>query len=162
MSQTLETLIVEDDPTGRAALVEWMEQQGVHCRGVASVAEARSAITEQSYDLTLLDIQLPDASGMDLLPELGGTKTDVVVISGHSTVEDAVSALRLGAVDFLTKPIDMARLHAILKNQHERLALRGQVQDLRDELRSFGRFGEMVGASAAMQRVYECISRVAP
>jgi two-component system response regulator AtoC len=158
----LEALIVEDDGIGREALVAWMEQQGVRCDGVASVAEARSALAAKEYDLVLLDIQLPDASGMDLMEELRGTRSDVVVISGHSTVDHAINALRLGAVDFLTKPIDMARLHAILKNQQERIALRGQVHDLREKLRGLGRFGDMVGASTPMQRVYECIARVAP
>jgi len=158
----LDILIVEDDNAGREALVAWMEQQEIQCQGVATVAEARAAIANRHFHLALLDIQLPDARGTDLLPELTGCQTDVVVISGHSTVDDAISALRLGAVDFLTKPIDMARLHTIVQNQHERLALRGQVQDLREKLRSFGRFGDMVGGSAAMQKVYECISRVAP
>jgi len=158
----LDILIVEDDSTQREALVGWMEQQGIHCQGVANVADARAAIAQGNFHLALLDIQLPDARGMDLLPELTRCQTDVVVISGHSTVDDAVVALRLGAVDFLTKPIDMARLHTIVQNQHERLALRGQVQDLREKLRSFGRFGDMVGGSQAMQKVYECISRVAP
>src|SRR5690606_9555188 len=105
----LETLIVEDDDAGRAALVGWMEQMGIRCHQAATAAEARSAIVDHTFDLALLDIQLPDASGMDLLPELNETQTDVVVISGHSTVDDAIAALRLGAVDFLTKPIDMAR-----------------------------------------------------
>jgi len=99
---------------------------------------------------------------VDLLPELIAAQCDVVMISGHSSVDQAVSTLRMGAVDFLTKPIDFARLHAIVQNQQERLALRSQVQDLREELRGLGRFGDMVGASAAMKHVYECIARVAP
>ncbi len=159
----LDILIVEDDDAGREALVAWMENQGIRSRGVPSVEEARAAMAECNFHLALLDIQLSDSqSGLELLPELTQNQTDVVVISGHTTVDDAINALRLGAVDFLTKPIDMARLHAIVQNQLERSALRVQVQDLRNKLRSFGRFGDMIGASAAMQRVYECISRVAP
>jgi DNA-binding NtrC family response regulator len=159
----LDILIVEDDETGREALVAWMENQGLRARGAATLAEARTLITEGHFDLALLDVQLPEnASGLELLPQLTESQTDVVVISGQTTVDDAIAALRLGAVDFLTKPIDMARLHAIVQNQLERSALRNQVQDLRVKLRSFGRFGDMIGASAVMQRVYECISRVAP
>ena len=159
----LDILIVEDDDAGRQALVAWMENQGLRPRGVATVDEARAAMAECTFHLAMLDVQLPEnQSGLELLPDLTKALTDVVVISGHTTVDDAINALRLGAVDFLTKPIDMARLHAIVQNQLERSALRVQVQDLRDKLRSFGRFGDMIGASPAMQRVYECISRVAP
>jgi two-component system response regulator AtoC len=159
----LDILIVEDDDAGRQALVAWMENQGLRARGAATVEEARAAMAESNYHLALLDIQLPEnQSGLELLPELTQYQTDVVVISGHTTVDDAIKALRLGAVDFLTKPIDMARLHAIVQNQLERSAMRAQVQDLRNKLRSFGRFGDMIGASSAMQRVYECVSRVAP
>ena len=158
----LDVLIVEDDNVGRDALVSWMEQQGFTSVGVGSVADARTAITNRSFHMALLDIQLPDSSGVDLLPELTAAQIDVVMISGHSTVDQAVSTLRMGAVDFLTKPIDFARLHAIVQNQQERVALRGQLQDLREELRGLGRFGDMVGASPAMKKVYECIARVAP
>ena len=109
----------------------------------------------------LLDGQLPDGNGTDLLPELENV-CDVVMVSGESTLDDAIAALRRGALDFLPKPIDMARLAAILANLDRRVELRGRVHGLRNQLLDLGRYGDMVGASPAMKQVYEWIERVAP
>jgi DNA-binding NtrC family response regulator len=88
--------------------------------------------------------------------------TDVVVITGHSSVDSAVEALRQRAIDYLTKPMDVARLRAVLTNVTRRRELYEEVRDLRAELRQLGRFGPMIGASASMQPVYDAIGRVAP
>ena len=158
----LRTLLVEDDPVSGAALAEHLESQGLRTTLVASLADARTQLADGVFDLVLLDIQLPDGSGAELLAELDGSPTDVVMISGQTTIEDTLDALRRGALDFLPKPIDMARLKAIIANLNSRMQLRGQVQDLRRQLIELGRFGGMVGSSPAMKRVYDCIERVAP
>jgi DNA-binding NtrC family response regulator len=86
----------------------------------------------------------------------------VVVITGHASVETAVEALRRGATDYLTKPVDLARLKAILANVARTRELQAEIGTLRGELRKLGRFGPLVGASAAMGAVYDLIARVAP
>src|SRR5690606_18209625 len=123
--------------------------------------QALEAIEAGVPALALLDIRLPDGSGNDLLRKLASTECDVVMVSGRSSVDDATSALRHGAIDFLPKPIDMARLKATVHNLEQRTNLRNEVRSLRGQLKSLGRFGQMVGASRAMQEVYGCIERVA-
>jgi len=158
----LKVLIVEDDAADCQALVQLMQSQGLEASGAETLAEARARLQDDAFELVLLDIQLPDGSGTDLLPELEERETDVVMVSGQSTLDDAIAALRRGALDFLQKPIDVPRLTAIVENLRRRAALRDQVRSLRGQLRELGRFGDLVGASPAMQRVYECIERVAP
>jgi DNA-binding NtrC family response regulator len=86
----------------------------------------------------------------------------VVLITGNATVETAVEALRTGARDYLTKPLDMPRLKAILANVSRTLAMQEEIGTLRGQLRQLGRFGPMIGGSPAMQRVYDLIAKVAP
>ena len=107
---------------------------------------------------------LPDGKGTDLLrehSEKGGT-AEFVVVTGRATLESAVTALRGGASDYLTKPIDVARLDALLERVRKTVELRQELTSLRGELRDLGRFGELIGASSAMQEVYRLIERVAP
>jgi two-component system response regulator AtoC len=117
----------------------------------------------RAADLVLIDLMLPDGSGMDLLKEVGGSAaTDVVLITGYASVDSAVQALRAGAADYLTKPVDIARLRTILTNVKRTRELKDEIDRLRDELRGLGRFGPLIGSSAPMGRVYDLISRVAP
>jgi DNA-binding NtrC family response regulator len=99
---------------------------------------------------------------MDLLPELEGLPESpgVILVTGQASVETAVEALRRGVVDYLTKPIDFARIKMALGNLTRTRDLTSQIGSLRGELRSLGRFGLMVGASPAMQRVYDLLTRV--
>src|ERR1700761_9796092 len=87
---------------------------------------------------------------------------EFVVVPGHATVESAVDALRMGAADYLVKPINMQRVRAILGRLPRPGDLKAEIGTLRGELRRMGRFGLMVGNSPAMQEVYDQISRVAP
>jgi len=84
------------------------------------------------------------------------------MITGHASVDSAVEALRQRAMDYLTKPLDVPRLRVVLANVSRRRELNEEVQSLRNELRQLGRFGPMIGASQAMQPIYDAISRVAP
>ena len=158
----LHTLVVDDDEPSANALASYLQAQGLRTSVAGSLASAREQLAAEPVDLVMLDLQLPDGNGTDLLRELERQAVDVVMISGQTTIEDAIAALRLGAVDFLQKPLDLPRLQAILANQQQRRALRSEVRELRRQLIGLGRFGDMIGASPAMQRVYECIERVAP
>jgi DNA-binding NtrC family response regulator len=84
------------------------------------------------------------------------------MITGHSSVDSAVEALRQRATDYLTKPLDVPRLRAVLANVSRRRELYEEVRDLRAELRQLGRFGPMIGAASTMQTVYDAVGRVAP
>jgi two-component system response regulator AtoC len=161
---TPSALIVEDSGSSQELLSEWLKQMrfgAIETRG--TLVDAQAILVERSFDLVLLDLQLPDGSGLELLKQLEDhPDAEVVVITGHGTIDSAIDAMRGGAIDYLTKPVDLRRLQKIVTKSCRALELRSEVASLRGELRRMGRFGSMLGASAAMQRIYDLIVRVAP
>lgn len=156
-------LIVDDEPNTRAALAEIVSAEGFTTAVAGDLREARIQIVRQSPDVVLTDLKLPDGSGMDLFKELDPSiPVEVILITGHASVESAVDALRLGAADYLIKPINMQRLKALLDRIPRAGDLKAEIGSLRGELRRFGRFGRMLGSSAAMQDLYDQIGKVAP
>ncbi len=156
-------LVVEDDLNSLTALAEVVELEGFTTATASTLAAARELFAEHLPDLVLIDLMLPDGSGIDFLKDTGSSPaTEVVVITGHASVDTAVQALRTGAADYLTKPVDIARLRTILTNVKRTRELKDEIELLRDELRGLGRFGPMIGASEPMGKVYDLISRVAP
>lgn len=156
-------LIVDDEPNTRAALAEIVSAEGFTNAVAGDLREARIQLVRQSPDVVLTDLKLPDGSGMDLFKELDPSiPVEVILITGHASVESAVDALRLGAADYLIKPINMQRLKAILDRIPRAGDLKAEIGSLRGELRRFGRFGRMLGGSPAMQDLYDQIGKVAP
>jgi two-component system response regulator AtoC len=156
-------LIVDDDTNTREALAALATQEGFTTALAGSVAEARVQLVRQRPDVVLMDLRLPDGSGTDLFEDLEDPASiETILITGHASVESAVDALRLGASDYLTKPVNLQRLKAVLSRVPKSGELRAEIGALRDELRRLGRFGRLVGRSPAMQDVYDKIARVAP
>jgi len=156
-------LVVDDDVRFRASLELLVQREGFTVRGAGSLAEARAELEREPADVCLLDLSLPDGDGLAWLREeptpFGG---EVIVVTGHASVDSAVESLQRGALDYLTKPIDRARLRTALINVARTRALKQEVGSLRGELRDLGRFGRLVGRSKPMLEVYDLISRVAP
>jgi two-component system response regulator AtoC len=159
----LNVLVIEDDADFRASVVALLAREGYRTAEASSLAQAREQLRDAPPDVVLLDLVLPDGDGLDLLadPDLTAT-SEFVVMTGHAAVDSAVAALRDGALDYLTKPVDRARLQTILTNADRTRGLKQEVSALRGELRRLGRFGSMVGRSKSMQQVYDLIARVAP
>jgi DNA-binding NtrC family response regulator len=156
-------LIVDDDANTREALAALVQAEGFTTAPAGSVEQARIQLVRQRPDVVLMDLRLPDGSGTDLFEDLEDRGTiETILITGHASVESAVEALRLGASDYLTKPVNVQRLKAVLSRVPKSGELRAEIGQLRDELRRLGRFGRLVGRSAAMQEVYDKIARVAP
>jgi two-component system response regulator AtoC len=156
-------LIVDDDSNTREALAAIAAAEGFTTATAESIAEARIQLVRQRPDVLLMDLKLPDGSGMDLFEDLDDRSSiETILITGHASVESAVEALRLGASDYLTKPVNLQRLKAVLQRVPRSGELRAEIGALRDELRRLGRFGRLVGRSPAMQDVYDKIARVAP
>jgi len=155
-------LIVDDDSGLQDALGAVVAEHGFTFDSARTVEEARALLRTMDPDLILLDLNLPDAPGMDLLESAAPGSADVVLITGNATVDSAVRALREGATDYLVKPVDLARLKVVLTNVATRCELKAEVASLRSELRGLGRFGPLIGSSAPMQQVYDAISLVAP
>ncbi len=159
----LHSLIVDDDFDFLSGVSEIASEAGFTVFGAASLAEARDVLEKGPVDLVMIDLVLPDGLGLELLREVkaaGGS--DVILISGVATLDSAIEALRLGALDYLTKPLDTARLRSVLLHVVRLRSLKEEVGTLRGELRKFGRFGRLIGLSPAMQGVYDLMSKVAP
>jgi two-component system, NtrC family, response regulator AtoC len=155
-------LLVDDDSGFVLGLAEAVKREGFEVRTAGNLQQARAALREEEPDALLVDMQLPDGSGLELLQEPEGRlPPGVIFISGNSSIELAVQALQLGATDFLTKPVDFARVKVALANLSRTRELARQVGALRGELRRLGRFGSMIGASRRMQEVYDLIAKVA-
>jgi DNA-binding NtrC family response regulator len=155
-------LIVDDDPGFQAGLAELVKREGFAVQTANTLKQARAEIAAHPPDILLLDLNLPDGSGLSLLEGFEpASAPEVVLITGSASVETAVDALRRGATDYLTKPVDFARVKMALANVTRALGMRGEINSLRSELRKLGRFGPMIGASPPMQKVFDLIGRVA-
>ncbi len=155
-------LLVDDEPAHLEAMQALVERQGFETRTATSLEGARRSLEEENFDLLITDLQLPDGTSLDLLPLMEQRPAmDLVLVTGHASVDTAVRAMRGGATDYLTKPIDVRRLEKVLAHVQRAARLRGQVGALREELRGLGRFGRMIGASSPMQAVYDQVLKVA-
>ncbi len=156
-------LIVEDDESALESLSELVGRQGFSTSTATTLERARDLLSRRPPALLLLDLQLPDGNGLDLLDDVGEeSDIEVVLVTAHATVETAVAAVRQGVTDYLTKPIDVTRLKAVLANVARARELRDEIGGLRDELRKLGRFGRIVGVSKPMQELYDLIAKAAP
>ncbi|HEX2164812.1 MAG TPA: sigma-54 dependent transcriptional regulator [Thermoanaerobaculia bacterium] len=154
-------LAVDDDPNFLNALAELIENQGFTTNTATTLRDARERLLHKQPDIALIDLRLPDGSGMELLRELEKVPTEVIVITGHADVDSAVEALRIGAADYLTKPLDVVRLKEILadvRRSETSLPKVSPVEDAEEQ----GRLGLLLGASPAMLQVYKQMARVAP
>ncbi|MFI4944539.1 MAG: sigma-54-dependent transcriptional regulator, partial [Burkholderiales bacterium] len=155
-------MIVDDDPGFLAGLSELVRREGFDVQGAVDLKQAREQIAANPPDILLVDLHLPDGSGLALLEDFEPRSApEVILITGSASLETAVDALRRGATDYLTKPVDFARVKMALGNVTRALKLRGEIGSLRGELRKLGRFATLVGASPPMQKVYDLIDRVA-
>jgi DNA-binding NtrC family response regulator len=155
-------LVVDDDPDSLAALEALVAREGFDVVTAVDLAEAEQRAAERAPAAILVDYHLPDGPGLLLIERLPEPRPEIVLVTGRATVETAVEALRAGATDYLTKPVDVARLKAVLESAAKASVLRSELRELREELRELGRFGAMIGSSKPMQEVYDLVARVAP
>jgi DNA-binding NtrC family response regulator len=155
-------LIVEDDADSAQMMAALVGAQGFSAATARSLRDARRQMALQQPDLLLLDLKLPDGNGMALLDDtdlIGNS--EVVLMTGHASLETSIQALRYGAADYLIKPVSAKQLQSILSRVTRPSVLRAEVNTLNDDLQRTGRFGHLVGRSEVMRRVYEQIARVA-
>jgi len=154
-------LIVEDDADSAEMMAALIASEGFTAATATSLRDARRQLALQEPDIVLLDLVLPDGSGMELFNEPETlANTEVVLITGHASLETSIQALRLGAADYLIKPVNIKQLQGILSRVMRPSTLKAEIANLRAELERTGRFGLLWGRSAAMQRVYEQVARV--
>ncbi|MBN9429954.1 MAG: sigma-54-dependent Fis family transcriptional regulator [Burkholderiales bacterium] len=156
-------LIVEDDPNSADMLAELVAAEGFSTATAGSLHDARQQIAFRQPDVVLLDLSLPDGSGMELFESVDrGESCEIVLITGHASLETSIQALRLGAADYLLKPVNVARLRNVLGRANRSAETRGRLNDERGQAEAKGRFGRLWGRSPVMLEIYRQIGRVAP
>jgi DNA-binding NtrC family response regulator len=157
-------LIVEDEPSTRLGLTELLRTWGFTADAAGDGEEALQRITTFRPSIIISDLVMPRMGGLDLLRALkdDGGEFTIVILTAQGTVETAVEALKEGAYDYLTKPIEPQRLKILLDKIVERLETLRENKVLRKQLREHGSFGRMIGSSAQMRKVYQTIEQAAP
>ena len=155
----MKTLIVEDNATLRAIYAQYLDGTGLEVDSVETLCAARDSLAKADAQLVLLDIELPDGNGLDLIDDLQqlSPQPAVVVMTGHGAGY-AEQAIARGADDFLNKPFDAARLRATLLNAAEKQKLSQQVASLSVKRE---RLGSLRGQSSTMQTVFETVESLA-
>jgi len=153
-------LIVDDEHDIRELLVLTLGRMGLRTDTAATVAMARAQLAQGSYDLCLTDMRLPDGSGLEIIAEIAAHHPDtpVAMITAFGNVEAAVDALKAGAFDFVSKPVDLAVLRGLVKHA---LELNQRRRDGLGKIRAGAGLGRLSGNSPAMQALRETVAKVA-
>ena len=160
----MRVLIVEDDVSARRGLTELVRAWGYDAEGAADGQEGLEKITTYRPSAVLADMVMPRMDGLDLLRRVKDQLGEVtfVLITAQGSVDTAVEAMKEGAYDYLTKPVDPQRLRTLLSHVAEREHALRDVATLRRQLHDHGRFGQMVGNAPALRAVYRIIEQAAP
>ena len=161
---TLRVLIAEDDPSARTGLMELVRAWGYDTTGAVDGDDALAKVDSEQPDIVLADLVMPRRDGLSLLRALGDRLNELtfVMITAQGSVDSAVTAVKEGAYDYLTKPIDPQRLRVLLEKTVERHDTLRQVAALKRQLLKSGRFGRTIGSSPAIREVYQLIEQTAP
>ena len=157
-------LLVDDQSSIRLTLTALLKQAGHTLAQSPSGEDALQKIAKDDFDIVITDLNLGDSNGMDVLKaaKINNPQTEVIVLTGYGSVESAVAAMKSGAIDYLTKPIDSEELKLAIARATERQKLKSEVTRLRAEVEQKFTPGSIVATSDAMKRVLEMVRRVAP
>ncbi len=160
-------LICDDEKNIRSGLAMAMELDGYQSLEAADGQEAWEKINKMGVDLVITDLRMPGMSGEELLKKISGAypRMPVIILTGHGTIETAVEAMRAGAVDFFTKPVDLDRLSLVVKKALSDTDLYAEHERLKEEvlqLRARNRYDRIIGKSQKMVELMDTVSQVAP
>jgi len=152
-------LVVDDEAEERKALAQLVRSWGYEVESAASADEALNIIERHPPTVVVTDLVLEDMDGLALLQKArsSGYAGPVLLLTGHASIENAVNAMRQGAHDYLTKPVDPLRLQVLLEKAGDQASLSREVTLLRHQLRQKGAFGQLAGESRPMQEVFRWI-----
>src|SRR5579872_7433535 len=157
-------LIVEDEPAARVGLEQLVKSWGFVADSAQDGEDALEKVTSFRPAIVITDLVMPRLDGLGLLRALQSQGADVttLLLTAQGTVETAVEAMKEGAYDYLTKPIDIQRLKILLDKIVERLETMREVKALRRQLREHGTFGSLIGNSPEMRKIYQIVEQAAP
>ncbi len=155
-------LVVDDEVLFAKAVVRHLDKAGYRCAQVGTLAAADEQLNEQATDLVLLDMRLPDGSGLDFLQRLRArSAVPVIVMTAYGEVEDAVTAMKCAASDYLKKPIDLEELRVNIEKVLNHAALGRQLEYSRARETSLVERAQLLGASPAIEQVRQQVARIA-
>ena len=157
-------LVADDEESIRWVLSKALSKQGFHVDLAEDGSQARNLASQQHYDLAILDIKMPGVQGLDLLKQFRSDYPDtlVIIMTAEATMEHAVTAMKNGAYDYLTKPFDLTALDAIILKAGKAAELTEKIDQLKEELQDQCSIGRtIIGNSQPMQEIYKTLGRVA-
>ncbi|MFT3837698.1 MAG: sigma-54 dependent transcriptional regulator [Myxococcaceae bacterium] len=163
IQKKVKVLVVDDDPVVLRAAQEILSREGYQVVAIDDSVEALAAVKDPSFDVAVLDIKMPNLSGMDLLKALKSARPDVEVLmmTAFATVETAVEAVKAGAYDYLTKPFEnIDVLSLAVARAAEKKALRDRTRVLEEQLTARSQFEDLIGQSAQMRSVFKLVETV--
>ncbi len=157
-------LIVDDEINARTALVELLRDEGYAVDAAADAFKALGKVADFAPDLVLTDLKMPGMDGLQLLAKLRENDHDlpVIVMTAFGEVETAVKAMRVGARDYLSKPVNVEELSVVVARELEQRRLRAETGLLRQRLSEKYSFSNIIGSSAPMQAVFKTVAQIAP
>ncbi len=162
MSPRTSLLIVDDEKVVRDSLTKWFLEDGFNVGSAENATDALRQMQAQPWDIILLDIKMPGMDGMELqqrIKEVDPTST-IIFITAHASVDTAVQALKMGAFDYVTKPVDPDYLSHLINNAVKQRTLQQENLKLKEQIAEFPKFDEIIGESPAIQKVFELIQTV--
>ena len=162
MKERTKILIVDDEAPSREALVLLLKNADSDVMGAGSGKEAFDLLAENDFDIIITDLFLPDLDGIDILKQVKSVSPamEVILITGHASAETAVRAMKEGAYDYITKPLNIDELRLIIGKAVEKRRLLNENVYLKKQLRDKFEFANIIGASPAMQKVFNRMKRI--
>jgi len=162
-SAALSLLIVDDEVSTRNLCNDVALEAGLHVYASSTTEQALDILDQYPIDIVVTDLKIPQIGGLELIKRIrvGNPQVSVIVLTQYGTIETAIEATRLGAVDYVTKPFHVEELRSKLERLVRSIELDQENRVLREQLRSRPGFGGLIGVSPRMQRVYKLIEKVA-
>lgn len=163
-SAVIDLLLVDDDAELRGDIVSYLSSRGYRVHACGDGEEALALSDRRAFDVAILDMALPSLSGLEVLDRLKsrGAECEVVMLTGEGTIETAVEAMKLGAREFLSKPIGLRDLERLVQKAYKAGLLQRENRQLKAVLKHQQRSPQIIGDSAPMQEVFRLIERTAP
>ncbi len=160
---TSRILVVDDEASMTEFLQLLLAEEGYRVAVASSMTEARGVLSNDSFDLILCDIMMPDGNGLDLLKEIkrSDSRASVIMMTAYTSNKSAIEAMRLGAYQYVSKPFDVEELKVVIQKALEKTELVDENVYLRKELEQKYGFSNIIGRSRRMQEIFELIERVA-